>query len=198
MGSSFHTDLFKLLEPLADTEGCWGWFDDTRTCMYFPCEPRPKGSATPLPKVTKDGRPYLQWIAGSNSDGAAKLKEQDKIMHQAIASMWKLGFTPYDEAVTLDTVMLIKKKKTTPLLEFHAQYPDRDKLLRAIQDGMSPTVIKKQRQLDRKDYLVLDDALIDDGRTTKMWLHKFNQVTHNDDDTEGIYVVLYPTSFDPF
>jgi hypothetical protein len=195
--ANFHTDLFKLLEPLPDTEGCWGWFDDTRTCMYFPCEPRPKGSATPLPKTTKEGKPYIQWIAGSNSSGAAKLHEQERIMRQGVAAMWKLGFTPYDEAVTLDAVMVIKKKKTANPTEYHTQYPDRDKLLRAVQDCISPMTVAKKRQID-KPHLVVDDALIDDGRTTKMWLHKFNQVTHNDDDTEGIYVTLYPTCFDPF
>jgi hypothetical protein len=93
--------------PWPDTEGCWGWFDDTRTCMYFPCEPRPKGSATPLPRTTKEGKPYIQWIAGSNSWRRCQApRGQERIVSgKAVAAMWKLGFTPYDDAVTLDAVI---------------------------------------------------------------------------------------------
>lgn len=195
--ASFHTDLYKLLEPLPDTEGCWGWFDDTRTCLYVPCEPRPKGSATPLPRKRKDGTPYIQWIGGSDSKGAGLLKEQERITRQAVAALWARGFTPYDDAVTLDAVMVMKQTKSAQRKENHTQYPDRDKLLRAVQDCLSPITANRKRQLD-KPHIVLDDALIDDGRTTKMWLPTWNKVAHADDDSEGIYMVLYPTCFDPF
>lgn len=99
--------------------------------------------------------------------------------------------------MTLDAVMVMKQTKSAQRKENHTQYPDRDKLLRAVQDCLSPITANRKRQLD-KPHIVLDDALIDDGRTTKMWLPTWNKVAHADDDSEGIYMVLYPTCFDPF
>jgi hypothetical protein len=186
-------NLFQLLEPLPGTDHCWYYFDDEVLCLQVPCEPRPKGSASPVARISKEGKPYIAFIPGSDSKGIAKGKmdEQERKVRAAIAALWKLGFAPYDEGCKLDLDIVIKTPKSRLHEIKHLVYPDRDKLLRAVQDMISPPVEKKTPQLDQP-HLVVNDSQIYDGYTRKWWLHTWNGVTGMDDDESGIYICLKP------
>lgn len=184
-------NLFQLLEPLPGSDHCWYWFDDERLCLQVPCEPRPKGSASPIARINKQGKAYVTFIPGSDSAGVAKgkMEEQERKVRDAISCLWKLGFAPYDEGCILDLDIVIKAPKSRLSEERHLVYPDRDKLLRAVQDMISPPVKDKKAQLDQP-HLVHNDSQIDDGYTKKWWLHTWNKVTGLNDDESGIYICL--------
>ena len=185
--------LFEKLSPLPGSEFAWYYFDDTHLVLQVPCDPRPKGSASPLPGVTKEGKPYIKWIAGSDSAGKAKGKmdEQERKIRLAIACLWKQGFVPYDEGCQLDLDCIFIAPKARISEEKHLIYPDRDKLLRSVQDMISPP-IQNRKSIYEIPHLVRNDSQIYAGHTEKHWLHTWCKRTGLNDDSAGVYICLKP------
>lgn len=189
--------LFHKLEPLRGSDHCWYYFDDEQLCLQVPCDPRPKGSASPVARKTKEGKAYIAFIPGSDSSGIAakKMKEQESKIRDAVACLWRVGFRPYDAGcvLDLDCIFLPDKSRSAILKRTeetkHLIYPDRDKLLRAVQDMISPPVKNRNPQLDQP-HLVVNDSQIYDGRTTKWWLETWNKENGLNDDESSVYISL--------
>lgn len=183
--------VFQKLEPLPTTDGAWGWYDDEITVLYVPTEPRPKGSAHPIPSKDKDGNAVVRFIPGSDKQGTEKLKLEDKAIRQAVAGLQLAGFVAYDAPVCLDVDFIFPAPKARLKEICHTTYPDRDKLLRAVQDMISPTRVARRPDLS-SPYMVTNDSQIYGGYTMKWWMHTWNKVTGLRDDDYGIYMVIRP------
>lgn len=183
--------MFNLLEPLPGVEGTYFFFDDERLCLYAPVEGAPKGSARAIP-ILGQGKVYkgMRFVNGSGDSTKRKLDLMQDTLRVAITALWRLGFVPYDSAchLDMDAVYLAPKVRRTEI--DHTTYPDRDKVLRACQDFVSPPRVEKRPDLS-VPHLVVNDSYIHKGYANKWWLHTWNKETGLKDDGDGIYIQMH-------
>jgi len=141
---------------------------------------KPQGSLSPFVSkttgniVTPQNKPLLAW--------------RETVAAAAYVAMLRYGFTEIEppDAVSIKIVFFIERpqvhyrsgkfshllKKSAPI--FHTQYPDKDKLERAVLDAISGTAKKTPK-------IISDDALVIGGIVLKLWA-KANQ-THSTEVT---------------
>lgn len=188
--------VFNLLQPLG-VGGCYAFFDDERCGLYVPVEGAPKGSARAIPRLgtcpatgTRSHYQGMSFVPGSGDSTAKKQRVMEKAIREAITRLWQMGFVPYDGHCRLDLDVVFLSPKVRRTEEHHTTYPDRDKLLRAAQDYISPPKKDKKPQMD-VPHLVVNDSMIHGGYSEKWWLHTWNRITDLKDDGDGIYMVLH-------